>query len=199
MELFESSPILTKRRSTMSHMQHKFAEIQADLNESATFGKVPSHETDYCEICCTNVIQLGPARITDDITFEFKTCKHRFCIECCREMLRQHIERAEIKKLICFQHKCGGKVTMDELDKLFKEDEPETLEKMVKFKEKKLNEADPLMRWCTKAGCKGTVRGKHMDERKLQCPECGTSICFRCKEEWHGRCTTCEKAMEKKF
>ena len=88
---------------------------------------------------------------------------------------------------------------MDEFKLLFKESEPETLEKLHKFREKKLNEGDPLMRWCTKPGCKGTVRGKHMNERKVKCPECDTSLCFRCREEWHGWCTSCESAMEKKF
>ena len=38
-----------------------------------------------------------------------------------------------------------------------------------------------------------------MNAKKLSCPKCATAVCFRCREEWHGHCTSCEKAMEKKF
>jgi len=38
-----------------------------------------------------------------------------------------------------------------------------------------------------------------MNERKLSCPKCSFSICFRCREDWHGYCTSCEDAMEAKF
>ena len=55
------------------------------------------------------------------------------------------------------------------------------------------------MRWCTKQGCTGKMKGKNLSERKLVCPECKTAICFRCREEWHGRWTSCESAMEKRF
>ena len=54
------------------------------------------------------------------------------------------------------------------------------------------------MRWCTRPGCKGTVRGENMDATELQCPECDTKICFRCREDWHGK-LSCEAAMEKKY
>ena len=41
------------------------------------------------------------------------------------------------------------------------------------------------------------MRG-HEGATELTCPECGTSICFRCREEWHGD-ITCEQAMDKKY
>ena len=41
-----------------------------------------------CTICYTNEIQIGSRPITDEMTVEFD-CKHRFCLECSREMLRQ--------------------------------------------------------------------------------------------------------------
>ena len=41
-----------------------------------------------------------------------------------------YIKQAEINKLVCMEHGCGEKVTDNELDKLFKEEEPETLEKL---------------------------------------------------------------------
>ena len=89
-------------------------------------------------------------------------------------------------------------MTGEELKKLFVK-EPEIIEKWQRFMRKKLDESNPLMRWCTKPGCSGTMMGENMDATKLDCPECKTSICFRCREEWHGTETTCEVAMEKKF
>ena len=37
-----------------------------------------------------------------------------------------------------------------------------------------------------------------MQAKELTCPECGTKICFQCREEAHGK-LTCEEALEKKF
>ena len=99
MEEFEPVENLSKRKSAAMDMQAKFSQISADLSASQITSQV--RESDYCPICYTNLIQLGTGTITDDITFEFKTCKHRFCIECCQESLRIHIERAEFSKLIC--------------------------------------------------------------------------------------------------
>ena len=59
-----------------SGLQRKKSIINADGEEETI---------DYCDICYTNLIQIAPTRITDDITFEFSTCKHRYCRECCQE------------------------------------------------------------------------------------------------------------------
>ena len=69
------------------------------------------------------------------------------------------IERADVDKLVCMEHGCGQKVSEEELEKLFGLNEPEIMEKLQRFKEKKQEEGDMLMRWCTKPGCKGKMRG----------------------------------------
>ena len=40
---------------------------------------------------------------------------------------------------------------------------------------------------------------ENLDAKKMKCPKCAHVICFRCKEDWHGYCTSCETAMEKSF
>lgn len=105
--------------------------------------------------------------------------------------LKLKIEAANIEKLVCPQSDCGQRVSAKELELLFKEDEPEVLEKFERFREKKLEESDPLLRYCTKPNCEGKMRGANMQAKELTCPECGTKICFQCREEAHGK-LTCE-------
>jgi IBR domain, a half RING-finger domain len=37
-----------------------------------------------------------------------------------------------------------------------------------------------------------------MEERRLRCPDCRESVCFKCREDWHGYCTSCESAFQSK-
>ena len=159
---------------------------KTSINED---GKVV--EPDYCPICYDSEIQLAPKEITDNMTFEFTSCEHRFCKECCRMDLKLKIEEAKIEKLVCPQSDCGKRVLTVELEQLFKKDDPEVLEKFERFREKKLEESDPLLRFCTKPGCEGKMRGENMQAKELTCPDCGTKICFQCREEAHGK-LTCE-------
>ena len=43
--------------------------------------------------------------------------------------------------------------------KIFKNN-PEILEKLERFREKKKEESDQLMRWCVKIGCNGKIKAK---------------------------------------
>ena len=67
--------------------------------------------------------------------------------------------------------------------------------KYERFKDKAGLEADPLVRWCTKPGCESHMRGKNNDEVKLKCLTCGTEVCFKCRDEWHGEDVTCEQHL----
>jgi hypothetical protein len=87
---------------------------------------------------------------------------------------------------------------MSELTKLFEEKEPETLQKLRDLVKKHEQEADPLVRWCTKPGCPGLMRGESLDAKKVVCPKCSTEVCFQCRDEWHGR-TSCEQNMNSKL
>jgi hypothetical protein len=81
---------------------------------------------------------------------------------------------------------------------LFKDD-AEAMEKLGRFKEKRELEKDPLVRWCLRPDCEGYIRATSFNVRKVNCPKCNMAICFKCKEEYHGRWTSCASNMEKKF
>ena len=118
---------VTELKKKISYETEKISSSQVTLPDGLTKKKSINDQgeeetSDYCSICYTNIIQLAPTKITDDLTFEFSECKHRFCIECCQEQLKMHIDRAEVGKLVCFEYKCGAKVTQAELELLFKQD-----------------------------------------------------------------------------
>ena len=54
------------------------------------------------------------------------------------------------------------------------------------------------MRWCTKPGCPGSMRGESLDTKKVTCPDCRTEVCFQCRDEWHGS-RSCEDNMSRKL
>ena len=56
-----------------------------------------------------------------------------------------------------------------------------------------------MIRLCSQAGCDGYMEAKSLNARKISCPKCGHSICFRCREDWHGYFTSCETAVERAF
>ena len=173
-------------RQLSSQQNEIIEEIRPDTEEQTT-----------CTICYTNEIIPAPKPIHDLITWSFK-CGHRFCIDCSRELLKLKIERAEVDNLVCFEFKCLEKVTEDEIKELFKGVEPETFQKYKEFVVKKKVEGDPLMRWCTKPGCTGSMRGDDLNAKKVTCPVCKTDVCFQCRDEWHGT-DTCEKNMDNKL
>jgi len=59
-------------------------------------------------------------------------------------------------------------------------------------------DGDPLHRWCTKPGCKGSMRAAFLDTKQVVCPICGTKVCFQCRDEWHAW-LTCEENLDKKL
>ena len=54
------------------------------------------------------------------------------------------------------------------------EKDVDLFEKYQRFKLKKELESDPLVRWCTKAGCETHMRAPNDKVKKLECPKCGT-------------------------
>jgi hypothetical protein len=56
-------------------------------------------------------------------------------------------------------------------------------------------ESDPFIRFCTKANCEGYMRAESKNAKRLTCDLCNTSVCFRCREDWHGYFTSCNKVI----
>jgi len=85
---------------------------------------------------------------------------------------------------------------MAELKVLF-QDEKDQLDKLKEIIAKQEKEADPLMRWCTKPGCSGSMRADDLEAVRVSCPICATQVCFQCRDEWHSG--TCEDNMKTKL
>ena len=116
-------------------------------------------------------------------------------------MLKQQIERADVDKIKCFNFDCDEAVSKKKIESIMKVHNVggDLLEKYERFKEKKANDSDPLIRWCTKPGCDTTIRAENTDATKLTCPTCSTEVCYQCKEPWHGEDVTCDEAIEQQM
>ena len=114
-------------------------------------------------------------------------------------MLKEHIKNNALDKIVCFTHQCGQKVTSEQLQRIFSDDDTEILQKFFDFRAKKVVEGNPLARFCPKPDCDGYMIAENLEAKKMQCPKCAHAICFRCREDWHGYCTSCESAIEKSF
>lgn len=70
--------------------------------------------------------------------------------------------------------------------------------KYLKFKQMKLLDSDPLVKWCPRPGCDKFVRGT---TSKLIC-DCEQEICGKCGNAYHGGwwpCSSCTSALDRQF
>ena len=109
-------------------------------------------------------------------------CVHNFCIECSLEQLKQLINRAEVKKIKCFDYECQAHIPDTKLYEILSENiRYDLMDRFKYFREKKDLDKDPLVRYCPKAGCDQYMRAEDSQCVKLQCPKCMSEVCFACK------------------
>ena len=96
----------------------------------------------------------------------------------------------QLDKLICPESTCKQTVSDEEIRKLFIK-EPELLEKLEKWRTRREDYANRLLRHCTKPNCEGTMIAAHDKVEYVQCPLCGTKSCFSCRDAYH-KGITCE-------
>ena len=154
----------------------------------------------YCTICYTNEIKTDGDQATSTIMFE---CGHAFCTQCTLSQLSQLIGSAELDKIKCFEFDCPkANISESKLKDILTHqlEEKDLWAKFERFRDKKELDKDPLVRYCTKAGCDGYMRGKSLEKtQKLQCPKCNTWVCFLCREEWHGEGVSCDALLDKQL
>ena len=65
------------------------------------------------------------------------------------------------------------------------------VERFREFKANRLVLQDPLAMWCIRPGCGKILRVHDRYQRRNDCRNCLTTICFLCRREWHGE-TDCD-------
>ena len=75
------------------------------------------------------------------------------------------IEQAELEKIKCFEFECENTSISQEKVKtiLIGLGEEGLWAKYERFRDKKELDGDPLVRYCTKAGCDGHMRGESLE------------------------------------
>lgn len=132
------------------------------------------------------------------MTVEFP-CKHRFCRPCAREVVKQKLRVGDFDEIKCFEHLCEMTIPIQTISDLFKNIDPHVYLKYRALRDLRCQERDPLVRFCPNQYCRLQLRADNLNVRKLTCPDCQESICFRCREEWHGYDTSCESNLQNKL
>ena len=82
-------------------------------------------------------------------------------------MLKEHIKNNALDKIVCFTHQCGQKVTSEQLQRIFSDDDTEILQKFFDFRAKKVVEGNPLARFCPKPDCDGYMIAENLEAKKM--------------------------------
>jgi len=93
------------------------------------------------------------------------------------------------------QNGCKQQFTEADLDLVF-QDEPDMLSRRRKMTAKRLDEMNPLLRYCQK--CSWKIYLKDPNVKSFSCGRCSTVMCGGCKNMAHLG-NTCEQNQEKEF
>lgn len=93
------------------------------------------------------------------------------------------------------QNGCKQQFTEADLDLVF-QDEPDMLSRRRKMTAKRLDEMNPLLRYCQK--CSWKIYLKDPNVKSFSCGRCSTVMCGGCKNMAHLG-STCEQNQEKEF
>jgi len=121
-----------------------------------------------CPICC---MDRPPEK------FFRATCGHNYCHICLETHYKGCIENG-IVSFICMSDECERKIDENELFQFLNDDTYK--QKYFKFQRNVKLAQDHNVRWCVKAGCDTPIRRKSRKQYKLECPKCGTCVCYNC-------------------
>lgn len=149
-------------------------------------------ELAVCPVCYTNEIQPNEKPVAKG-TIEL-ACKHRFCHECVRLHLQTKISERTIE-LSCLQAGCKKEISEADLEIIF-QDEPDFLSRRRKVTMKRLDEMNPMLRYCQ--SCSWKIYLKDPNQKSFCCGRCNAVMCGGCKNIQHPG-STCEQNQENEF
>jgi len=107
-------------------------------------------------------------------------CGHKFCQQCYIEYFANKISTNDLLEVKCPNDDCQVIFTDEKVKTLLPK---EKFDQYATFKKIKILNSNPNLRWCMKFGCGKYVVGEE-DSKFVVC-ECGTKICFTCRNEYH--------------
>ena len=114
-------------------------------------------------------------------------CGHVTCFECVKQYLFHNIKdgKTDNSKLICPHPHCTQFYNSYHVFTIFGCDkENESFVKYVNFQVNRAFEMSALARYCSNSECNRLIIADPT-RRRVQCPECSTSSCFRCRKRYH--------------
>ncbi|EAR90232.2 Ibr domain protein (macronuclear) [Tetrahymena thermophila SB210] len=138
-----------------------------------------------CNICCLSYQR--------EYFYTLDSCNHLFCKNCIIQYLENCINTSQVLKIKCPDENCKVEFTDQILQKIL---DTKTFQKYLKFKELKIINSDPTLKWCNRTGC--TFYCKiNLNDPKIIC-KCGHQMCFQCGNNWHeGK--TCDEVIQEEF
>lgn len=134
--------------------------------------------------------------ISDNI-ITIKFCSHKFCYDCVKAFIKSKIEHYDTKAITCPSDECGN-ILQEEFIKEILKNEPNLIEKYLKFKAQLDLLEYPNRKWCIKPDCPHYVEKNSLeDNNKVGCI-CGQEMCFACGNAWHEG-MSCEEAVDKDY
>ncbi|CAD8125577.1 unnamed protein product [Paramecium sonneborni] len=119
-----------------------------------------------CPLCLeiTTMVKLG--------------CGHLFCHSCVTHTIAQRFSKEQFLVVPCLQYGCKYRLPISMIKKFSR------LEDFKKIICKKFIDTNKSIAYCLGVDCKKILRPKDLSITTVTC-SCGTSFCFRCKNELH--------------
>ena len=123
-------------------------------------------------------------------------CGHYFCKDCWIDYLKEKITNANVSKILCMQHGCGGIIETKFIKDILK-DNKDLSDKYDKFyQRKKMLEKSDKVKFCPFPDCEGYAE-KKTKNKYVKC-NFGHEFCFECGNAPHGK-KKCSEMVDKEF
>lgn len=160
--------------------------LEQDQENDSTTNLTNSDENlKQCRLCCND--------FESSSFYKLSCCTHKFCINCLQTYLNYQITESRIS-ISCPQ--CTEKMHPIDIYKLCETYNKKLIEKYEEFMLRRVLVTITDIRFCPAPDCNFAVIANgcaSCPEIKCERPDCNTSFCYHCKQQWHPN-KTCEDA-----
>jgi hypothetical protein len=179
----------TDNETSSVQVRRESAEIKIDLEHVKANLPRRSGTGSVCQICFCDF---------EEKELEFLVCSHFFCKECISKWIEAQVGDGKVsaKQICCPNVQCKKPIEVEVIEARAA---PDVLEKYKRYVLSKKVEVDKNATWCIVSGCDGVVYRSNQAVRKGLCEKCGSEMCFRCNQPYHGCWKSCTKDVDEKF